>query len=144
MSLLIELLQRDPYHLEGLNALGETLYEAGRPADAAVAFARVLRFDPDNAGALYFQGVLRAAQHRFRDAIVLWQRVLDLEPAGEYARRARRDMRTAADLEHIFGRGRELPGAVAAPPAPASMPFGAAGPVTRHRVELHAGAVRSA
>jgi hypothetical protein len=33
---------------------------------------------------------------------VRWQRVLDLEPAGDYARRARREVRTATDLQHIF------------------------------------------
>ncbi|HVE78796.1 MAG TPA: hypothetical protein VNA89_08040, partial [Gemmatimonadaceae bacterium] len=67
----------------------------------------VLRFDPDHAGALYYEATLFAEQHRVREAIERWHRVIDLEPAGEYARRARRDARTAADLQHIFN-AREL------------------------------------
>ena len=100
--LLVELLQRDPYNLDALTSLGESLYVSGRRSDAAVAFARVLRFDPEHVGALYFEGVLAAEQHRYREAIERWRRVVDLEPASEYARRARRDTRTAADLQRIF------------------------------------------
>jgi tetratricopeptide (TPR) repeat protein len=102
LVLLIDLLQRDPYNLDALTSLGETLFESGRRNDAAVAFARVLRFDPEHVGALYFEGVLAADHHRYREAIDRWRRVVDLEPASEYARRARRDSRTAADLQRIF------------------------------------------
>jgi tetratricopeptide (TPR) repeat protein len=102
LTLLVDLLQRDPYNLDAVTSLGETLFESGRRADAAVAFARVLRFDPEHVGALYFEGVLAADQHRYRDAIDRWRRVVDLEPASEYARRARRDTRTATDLQRIF------------------------------------------
>ena len=102
VALLVELLQRDPYNLDALTSLGESLFESGRRADAAVAFGRVLRFDPEHVGALYFEGVLAAEQHRYRYAIDRWRRVVDLEPASEYARRARRDTRTAADLQRIF------------------------------------------
>ncbi len=34
-----------------------------------------------------------------------WHKVIDVDPAGEFARRARRDARTAADLQHIFTPG---------------------------------------
>jgi tetratricopeptide (TPR) repeat protein len=102
LALLVELLQRDPYNLDALTSLGETLFESGKRQDAAVAFSRVLRFDPEHVGALYFEGVLAADQHRYREAIERWRRVVDLEPASEYARRARRDTRTAADLQRIF------------------------------------------
>jgi cytochrome c-type biogenesis protein CcmH/NrfG len=107
------LLRRDPYSLDAIIALGETLLALGRRRDAATAFARVLRFDPRHAGALYFEGALLAEQHRYREAIDRWHRVIDLDPAGEYARRARRDARTAADLQHIFN-AREPDGAGAA------------------------------
>ena len=102
LLLLVDLLQRDPYNLDALTSLGETLLGSGRRADSAVAFARVLRFDPEHVGALYFTGVLAADYHRYREAIDCWRRVVDLEPASEYARRARRDTRTAADLQRIF------------------------------------------
>jgi tetratricopeptide (TPR) repeat protein len=105
LELLIELLQRDPYHFDALLALGETLFELGRKSDAATAFRRVRRFDPEHVGAMYFEGVLLAEQHRYREAIERWHKVIDLEPAGEFARRARRDARTAADLQSIFTPG---------------------------------------
>jgi flavin-dependent dehydrogenase len=97
----------------GRRPQAEALAEYGRARDAATAFARVLRFDPTHAGALYFEGSLLAGQHRYREAIERWHRVIDLEPAGEYARRARRDARTAADLQYIFS-AREPDGAGAA------------------------------
>ena len=36
------------------------------------------------------------------NTIARWERVIALDPAGEYARRARRDVRTASDLQGIF------------------------------------------
>jgi superkiller protein 3 len=102
LELLIDLMQRDPYHFDALLALGETLFELGRKSDAATAFKRVRRFDPSHVGALYFEGVLLAEKHRYREAIERWHKAIELEPGGEYARRARRDARTAADLQHIF------------------------------------------
>lgn len=108
VALLVDLLQRDPYSFDGLIALGETLLDLGRRADAATAFHRVLVFDPDHVGAIYYDGVLLAEQKRYREAIARWERVSDLEPAGDYARRARRESRTAADLLTVFGdRARE-------------------------------------
>ncbi len=101
--LLVDLLQRDSYNFDGHIALGETLIELSRSADAATAFRRVLAFDPDHAGATFYDGVLLAGQKRYRDAIERWQRVIELEPAGDYARRARREMRTAEDLLTVFG-----------------------------------------
>jgi tetratricopeptide (TPR) repeat protein len=103
LPLLIDLLQRDPYHFDALIALGETLLDMGRKQDAVMAFARVLRFDPRHVGALYHQGALLAEQHRYREAIDRWRHVIDLAPSGEFARRARREIRTASDLQRIFG-----------------------------------------
>jgi tetratricopeptide (TPR) repeat protein len=102
MPLLIELLQRDPYNLDALIALGEALIDQARRRDASHAFARVLRFDPENVGALYFEGTLLAEQHRFREASERWRRVIALDPASTYARRARRDLRSASDLQRIL------------------------------------------
>jgi len=102
LATVIELLQRDPFNLQALLALGETLYETERRTDAGTAFGRVLRFDPRNACALYYEGSLLAEQHRYRDAIGRWQQVVELEPDSEWSQRARRDARTATDLQHIF------------------------------------------
>ena len=104
VNLLVDLLQRDPYNFEALIALGETLLTMGRGGDARTAFTRVLRFDPTHVGAIFYDGVLAAGEKQYRDAIARWQRVIDLEPAGEFARRARREMRTAQDLLQVFGR----------------------------------------
>jgi cytochrome c-type biogenesis protein CcmH/NrfG len=102
LLLLVDLLQRDPYHFNALIALGETLLDLGRTTDAEHAFARVLRFDPNHVGALYHEGLLLAGQHRYREAIARWARVVELGPGTEYARRARRDCRSASDLQRIF------------------------------------------
>ncbi|MGH7653366.1 MAG: tetratricopeptide repeat protein [Gemmatimonadaceae bacterium] len=103
VSLLVDLLQRDSYNFDGHIALGETLIELGRSADAATAFRRVLAFDPEHAGATFYDGAILAAKKRYREAINRWQRVIELEPAGDYARRARREMRSAEDLLTVFG-----------------------------------------
>jgi tetratricopeptide (TPR) repeat protein len=102
VSLLVELLQRDPYHLDALIALGEALVALGRDADAAQAFARVLRFDPLHVAGLFHVGTLLADRHRYRDAVACWERVVDLAPATEFGRRARREIRTATELGRIF------------------------------------------
>ena len=103
LPLLIDLLQRDPYHFDALIALGETLLALGRKQDAVTAFARVLRFDPKHVGALFHVGGLLAEQHRYRDAVERWQMVIELAPQSDFSRRARREIRTAGDLQHIFG-----------------------------------------
>jgi tetratricopeptide (TPR) repeat protein len=102
VELLVGVLQRDPWNLDALASLGESLFHSGRRDDARLAFARVLRFDPDHVGALYFDGVLLAEARQFDAAVDRWSNVIALEPAGEFARRARRDTRTALDLQRIF------------------------------------------
>ena len=103
LALLIDLLQRDPYHFDALIGLGETLLALGRKRDAVLAFARVLRFDRSHVGALFHEGSLLAEQRRYRDAIERWNKVVDLGPTSEYGRRARREIRTASDLQAILG-----------------------------------------
>ena len=102
LPLLIDLLAGGPYHFGALIALGETLLDAGRKPDAVTAFARVLRFDPSHVGALYHEGALLAEQHRFREAITRWKSVIDIDPGSTYAKKARREIRTATDLQRIF------------------------------------------
>jgi len=99
MSLLIELLQRDPYHFDALITLGESLLDLGRKPDAAYAFGRVLRFDPEHPGALFYDGVLLADQHRQREAMDRWRQVVELQPASDFARLARRELKSATDQQ---------------------------------------------
>jgi cytochrome c-type biogenesis protein CcmH/NrfG len=63
----------------------------------------VLRFDPHHVGALFHEGSILSEQRRYRAAIERWQRVVDLGPTSDYARRARREIRTASDLQSILG-----------------------------------------
>lgn len=93
LALLVDFLERDPYSFDGLVALGELLLELGRPDDAGFAFQRVLRFDPAHVGAVFHQGVLLAGQERYREALACFRRVAELEPQGEFARRAFRESR---------------------------------------------------
>jgi len=93
LVLLVEFLERDPYSFTGLLALGELLIEQGRNADAAVAIQRILRFDDAHVGAIFHQGLLLAAQERFREALAAWRRVAALAPESEWARRAFRESR---------------------------------------------------
>ncbi|HYD51153.1 MAG TPA: tetratricopeptide repeat protein [Gemmatimonadaceae bacterium] len=102
LNLLVDLLHQDPYHLESLLVLGETLLELAREEDALVAFTRVLRFDGTNVKALYHRGVLLARRRRFREAIECWKLVVAHEPGGELGHRARREMRSAEDLQQIM------------------------------------------
>ena len=104
VELLVTVLQRDPWNLDALASLGESLFLSERRDDARLAFARVLRFDADHVCALYFDGVLLAEARQFDAALDRWSNVIALEPAGDYARRARRDTRTAMDLQRIFTR----------------------------------------
>jgi tetratricopeptide (TPR) repeat protein len=48
---LVDFLEVDPYNLNGLVRLGDTLWLAGRQDEAAVAYRRVLNFDPAHAEA---------------------------------------------------------------------------------------------
>ena len=100
-------MRRDPYNVDALLVLSETLLELDRHRDAAISIERVLRFDPRHLGALFLHGVLLADQHRYREAIEEWSRVIALEPDGEFAKRARREVRTATDLLRIFRRQQE-------------------------------------
>jgi tetratricopeptide (TPR) repeat protein len=103
LPVLVDLLQRDPYHLDALISLGEVLVQLGRKRDALAAFTRVLNFDPKHVGALFHEGVFLAEQHRYREATERWRQVVELAPASDYARKARREIRTAGDLQRIFG-----------------------------------------
>ena len=62
----------------------------------------MLRFDSEHAGALYHSGAALARQRRFDEAVEVWERVVQLDPAGPYAAQARSRGRSARDLQHIF------------------------------------------
>ncbi len=99
---LASFLIAQPWQLDVLASLGESLALAGRARDARVAVARVLRFDADHGGALYVEGMLRRAAHDFAGAIRFWQRVVDVEPASHHARRAHRALAEATERRRLL------------------------------------------
>ena len=84
------------------------LRQAGKISDSDVAAAQAL---PERAGEglgdrLVAAGVItqKEMERHLRQAIERWTRVIERDPAGEFARRARRASRTASDLQSIFAR----------------------------------------
>jgi TolA-binding protein len=53
----VGLLRRNVYHFAALVVLGESLLDMKRTRDAARAFARVLKFNPNHAGARKYSGL---------------------------------------------------------------------------------------
>ena len=95
MHLLVDLLALDPYEFDALMLLAEILIEDGRKAEARHALERVLRFEPDHLAALYHIGGIRLMAKEYDDAMDAWQRILVLDPASEYAQRARSQLRSS-------------------------------------------------
>jgi protein O-mannosyl-transferase len=111
---------KSPRKPRPLNNLGAALSEAGRPREAAEAFAAAIRANPQHAEAYYNLGRLRlGAQDGLGEAIRLFQTALSLRPdyvdayanlAGAYVRAGRPD----AAVRVIEGAG---PGVRASPEA---------------------------
>ena len=62
--------------------LAQCLLERGREDDARAALERVVRFEPDHAGARYYLGLALARERRYREAVAEFDRVIALEPVG--------------------------------------------------------------
>ncbi len=101
-DVLVSLLIHDPYDLEALQLLGRTLIDDGRPERALEAFSRILKFAPDCTGALYYGGVALARMRRYHQALQLWEKVVQADPASSFAQLARNEARSARDLERIL------------------------------------------
>ncbi|MFI5280235.1 MAG: tetratricopeptide repeat protein [Gemmatimonadales bacterium] len=102
LDVLVTSLDRDPYDFDALVLLAQVLLDLDRPADAAAASERVVRFQPDNAAAHYHLGIALARERRYREAVQHWEKCITLEPSGPYAAKAISHSRTASDLVHIF------------------------------------------
>ena len=102
VNLLVELLTADPTDLDALVVLGHALLEDERFPESRDAFRRVLAFDDLHVEAHYHLGASYANLREFEPAIWQWHRVVALDPSGRWAERARRHIRSAADLGHLL------------------------------------------
>jgi cytochrome c-type biogenesis protein CcmH/NrfG len=104
---LVAFLKAEPWQLDVLASLAETLAAGHRTNDARFAAERVLRFDPDHPAALFVLGALQAAAFDFTGAVATWDRLLHVEPSSPYAHRA------AREREGVRARREELVGGMA-------------------------------
>jgi tetratricopeptide (TPR) repeat protein len=102
VNLLADYLVADPSDLEALFALAQSLVDDNRLPQALTALDRLLAHDPTRVAAHFYRGVTLARLRRYAEAVACWDRVLQLEPHGTYAQKAKRHARTALDLKHIF------------------------------------------
>ncbi|WP_373062095.1 tetratricopeptide repeat protein [Gemmatimonas sp.] len=87
--ILVDVLERCPTDIEALQLLVEVLVGEERPDDARIVVDRVLRHDPDNTGARWFDGVLLAQQSRTRDALARWAGLAQSAEDDAFVQRAR-------------------------------------------------------
>ncbi len=102
INLLVDLLSVDPYEFDALLLLAQVLLSDGRLEQAREALVRILKFETDDVAALYFLGDVQLQLRDYEGAKESWHRVVTLDPANEYAHRARSQLRSAKDLKHIF------------------------------------------
>lgn len=78
VEILADLLADDPYNLDALVRLGESLLATGRESDAIFAFRRVLRFDPEMALGWRRLGEAYMAAGSIDDAAACWRRAIEV------------------------------------------------------------------
>ena len=102
IHLLVDLLSVDSYEFDALLLLAQVLTTDGRFKQAREALARILKFQVDDVAALYYLGEVQLQLRDYEGAKESWLRVVELDPANEFAHRALSQLRSAKDLEHIF------------------------------------------
>jgi tetratricopeptide (TPR) repeat protein len=103
VRLLADFLAADPSDVDALLLLGHLLLDDERFEHALEAFNRAIVFDDTNAEAHFCVGVAWARLRQFSEAVSAWERVLAIDSAGRLADKARQHIRSAKDLQHIFG-----------------------------------------
>jgi tetratricopeptide (TPR) repeat protein len=102
VNLLADVLQHNPSDVDSLLVLGQALMDDGRLEGALGALRRILAFDDKHLEALYHVGAVLAKLKRYAHALAAWKRVISIDPSSRLAQQARRHMRSAEDLNHIF------------------------------------------
>ena len=98
--ILVDVLKGRPTDVEALQLLIEVLVGEERASDARIVVDRVLRHDPDNTGARWFDGVLLAQQSRTRDALACWAALAQCTEVDDFVERARHAVSHA-----VYGSG---------------------------------------
>ncbi|MCU0968414.1 MAG: tetratricopeptide repeat protein [Rubrivivax sp.] len=80
LSLFEEMRQRWPDDPYVLASLANQYHEAGRPADAVVASARLVEVQPDRAAHWFNHGFLLEANERWLDALEAFRRATGIDP----------------------------------------------------------------
>lgn len=88
LHVLTRYLAKQPTEIAGLVLLSDVLIALDRDDDARVAVSRVRRHEPNNAGALWFEGMLHQRRGHHRDAIERWKQAAASDDGGDYAARA--------------------------------------------------------
>ena len=96
--LLVDQLQRVPTDLAALEQLVDVLVAEERMTDARVAVDRLLRHEPDRAGAWWFDAVLLADRGRWRDAMARWEALATRSDAPLWSIRAQDALSRAAAM----------------------------------------------
>lgn len=99
-GILVDVLKQRPTDVDALQLLIEVLVGEERPHDARIVVDRVLRHDPDNTGARWFDGVLLAQQSRVRDALARWAGLAQSTEVDPFVQRARQAVSHA-----VYGSG---------------------------------------
>jgi Flp pilus assembly protein TadD len=79
---------------DALAALGRALYDAGRTAEAGIELRRAVRVDPGSAAAWLALGEVHLARGEAAEARAAYERYLEIEPRGRWAR----------DVRQVLGR----------------------------------------
>ena len=107
LSLLIDLLQRDPYHFDALLALGETLLAMGRSVTRCTRSPACCASTHRTLALCSTKASFSWSSIAFDDAMDRWQRVIDLGPSTDYANAHVVRFAPHADLHNILSHAIE-------------------------------------
>lgn len=88
-------LKLDPKNVNASTDLGVSYYSMNQPDRALEQFARSLALDPTHAKTLWNEGIVRAfGKEDIPGAIKVWERLIQVAPSSEEARRAQTALQT--------------------------------------------------
>ncbi|HLE14293.1 MAG TPA: hypothetical protein VI776_06060 [Anaerolineales bacterium] len=91
----------EPHDVEGYRRRGWAFHSRDLDDQAEADFRRAISIDPEDVDATYVLGLVLKAQGRKDEAIVSFQKAVDLIQAGKVENRDRREMLRRLALGHI-------------------------------------------